>query len=175
MTLDGMKQDQQTVTSNGTSLAKMPHGMRIRELVLHTDDRGMVFEMFDPRWGFHDEPIGFVYSFTVRPGMIKGWGMHKQHEDRYCLMLGELELVTYDARPDSPTFGLVSKIYLTEQRRMLVNVPAGVWHADRNIGTKDAFVVNFPTILYDHTSPDKYRLPLDTDLIPHKFPNPQGW
>jgi dTDP-4-dehydrorhamnose 3,5-epimerase len=56
-----------------------------------------------------------------------------------------------------------------------MNIPAGVWHADRNIGDKDAVVVNFPTIQYDHADPDKYRLPLDTDQIPHKFDNPRGW
>jgi len=55
-----------------------------------------------------------------------------------------------------------------------VNVPKFVWHADRNIGTSDAVVINFPTIQYDHSNPDKYRLPLDTDLIPHKFDGP-GW
>ncbi len=41
-------------------------------------------------------------------------------------------------------------------------IPRGVWHAERCIGGKDAMVVNFPTIQYDHTNPDKYRLPLDT-------------
>ena len=101
--------------------------------------------------------------------------MHKQHEDRYFLQLGDIELVLYDARPDSPTCGLVSKVYLSEHRRMLMSIPAGVWHADRNIGSKDAVVVNFPTIPYDHTNPDKYRLPLDTDQIPYKFDHPRGW
>jgi dTDP-4-dehydrorhamnose 3,5-epimerase len=28
---------------------------------------------------------------------------------------------------------------------------------------------------YDHANPDKYRLPLDTDLIPYKFENSRGW
>lgn len=107
--------------------------------------------------------------------MIKGWGVHKRHEDRYFILFGELEVVLFDDRPDSPTRGLVSKVMLTEYRRRLMNIPAGVWHADHNIGNKDAVVINFPTIQYDHTSPDKYRLPLDTDQIPYKFHNPRGW
>jgi dTDP-4-dehydrorhamnose 3,5-epimerase len=36
-------------------------------------------------------------------------------------------------------------------------------------------VVNFPTRPYDHASPDKYRLPLDTDEIPYEFEDPRGW
>jgi dTDP-4-dehydrorhamnose 3,5-epimerase len=31
--------------------------------------------------------------------------------------------------------------------------------------------VNFPTVPYDRVRPDKYRLPIDTDLIPHRFPD----
>ena len=167
--------DTQTVTPDGESLERLPDGMSIREAVLHVDDRGQVCEIYDPRWGWHDEPLVFAYFFTVRPGMTKGWGMHKRHEDRYFLLSGETELVLYDPRPESSTCGEVFKVYLSEQRRRLVNVPVGVWHADRNIGTTDALVVNFPTIPYDHADPDKYRLPLDTDQIPYRFEDTRGW
>ncbi|MGY9056106.1 MAG: dTDP-4-dehydrorhamnose 3,5-epimerase family protein, partial [Alphaproteobacteria bacterium] len=36
----------------------------------------------------------------------------------------------------------------------LVNIPAFVWHADHNVGSTDVMVVNFPTMQYDHKSPD---------------------
>jgi len=167
--------DTQTVKPTGESIQPVPFGVTFRDATTHVDDRGAVCELFDPRWGWHKDPLVFVYSFTVRPGVIKGWGIHRKHEDRYFILFGELEVVLYDERPDSPTRGLISKIVLSEYRRRLMNIPAGVWHADRNIGNKDAVVVNFPTIQYDHADPDKYRLPLDTDQIPHKFDHPQGW
>jgi dTDP-4-dehydrorhamnose 3,5-epimerase len=167
--------DTQTVMPTGESVQAVPFGVTFRDAVTHVDDRGAVCELFDPRWGWHKDPLVFAYSFTVRPGMIKGWGIHRKHEDRYFILFGEVEVILYDERPDSPTRGLVSKIVLSEYRRRLMNIPAGVWHADRNIGDKDAVVVNFPTIQYDHADPDKYRLPLDTDQIPHKFDNPRGW
>lgn len=163
--------DAQTVDASGRSTRALVHGVKIRDLALHTDERGTVCEMFDPRWEWHPDPLVFVYHFTIRPGWAKGWAMHQCHEDRYCLLQGEMKLVLYDARPDSPTHGLVSEIYLSEQRRQMVNVPAGVWHADENIGNKDLLVVNFPTIQYDHAAPDKIRLPLGTDLIPYRFRN----
>jgi len=172
--LDGT-QDKATVNPDGERLAKVPVGVTFRRITTHIDDRGNVFEMFDPRWHWHPDVIEFVYCFTIRPGVTKGWGLHKKHEDRYCIMYGELLVVLYDDRPESPTRGLVSEIILSEFDRRLMNIPAGVWHADRNIGTKDAIVVNFPTIKYDHAAPDKYRLPLDTDKIPYKFDQPKGW
>ena len=168
------KQDPATVTADGRRLDKLPDGVTFHKIVTHVDGRGTVFEMFDHRWKWHDDPIEFVYCFTIRPGMIKGWGMHKKHDDRYCLMYGELLVVLYDDRPESPTRGVVSEIVLSEFDRRLINIPSGVWHADRNIGPKDAIVVNFPTIQYDHSAPDKYRLPVDTDKIPYRFDQPKG-
>ncbi len=107
--------------------------------------------------------------------MVKGWGLHKEHEDRYFVLSGELELVLYDPRPESSTCGKMCRVYLSGSRPRLINVPKFVWHADHNIGTSDVVVVNFPTIQYDHSSPDKYRLPLDTDLIPYSFAGAKGW
>jgi hypothetical protein len=41
----------------------------------------------DPFW---EEPIVYAYSFTVAPGRIKGWGMHRDQTDRYAALAGQL-------------------------------------------------------------------------------------
>ncbi len=158
------------VAADGRPLRRLTEGVRLRRLTTHTDSRGSVVELFDPRWGFHPDPLVFAYSVTIRPGVVKGWNLHRKHEDRYAILQGDLELVLYDPRPGSPTEGEVCVLRLAEHDRCLVNVPRDVWHADRNIGTRDLVVVNFPTIPYDHADPDKYRLPIDSPLIPHRFP-----
>lgn len=167
--------DVQTVTPDGRPVVPLPEGMTFKELPTHLDERGSICELFDPRWSWNEAPFAYAYLFTIRPGKIKGWGMHRRHEDRYALLYGEMLVVLYDARPDSPTFGLVSKIVLSEHNRRLMNIPAGIWHANQNLGQKDVVVVNFPTIPYDHHDPDKYRLPLDTDQIPYSFEPTLGW
>ena len=163
------------MTPRGERLDPLPVGVTLRDVTTHLDERGSVCEMFDPRWSWHMDPLEFVYMFTVRPGMVKGWGLHKLHEDRYFIVSGEMEVVLYDERPESPTNGLVAKVVLSHYRRQLMNIPAGIWHADHNIGSTDALVVNFPTIQYNHASPDKYRLPLDTDRIPYRFHDARGF
>ena len=56
----------------------------------------------------------FAYTFTIRPGRAKGWGMHREHDDRYAFLSGELELAFYDARdPTSPRPGQESRIVLS--------------------------------------------------------------
>lgn len=169
-TLAAATADRQTVAVDGKPLRRLTEGVQIRDLTTHVDERGSVVELFDPRWQWHPDPLVFVYSFTIRPGVVKGWNLHKLHEDRYCLLQGEMELVLYDPRPESATCGEVCRIVLSALRRQIVNVPRNVWHADHNIGSTDALVVNCPTRPYDHASPDKYRLPIDTELIPYQFP-----
>ncbi len=60
-------------------------------------------------------------------------------------------------------------------RRNLMVIPAHVYHAHENIGSNDVLCVSMPTRPYNHTSPDVYRLPLNTDDIPYKFEKRIGW
>lgn len=174
--MSSIRRDLQTVDAGGRRLDRLPDGVVLRDLVTHTDDRGTVCELYDDRWGVHPSPAVFAYTFTIRPGKAKGWGMHREHEDRYAFLSGELEVVLYDGREDSPTSGLEVHLFLSELHRRLLVIPRGVWHAERNPGTVDVRVVNFPSIPYDHTNPDKYRLPLDTDELPVDLgPGWDGW
>lgn len=174
-TLAAAKRDPSTVTETGESRQRLTEGVIMKELPTHADARGTLVELFDVRWNWHPDPLVFAYSFTIRPGYAKGWNLHREHEDRYFILQGEMELVLFDPRPESTTCGEVCRIVLSESNRRLVNVPKFVWHADHNIGARDVVVVNFPTTPYDHENPDKYRLPLDTDLIPYSFGNATGW
>jgi dTDP-4-dehydrorhamnose 3,5-epimerase len=167
--------DTQTVTPEGTPLAALPHGVKLRDTVTHIDERGSLFEGYDPRWGWHPAPLVYAYFVTIRPGVVKGWAYHEHHEDRYFIVSGELEVILYDDRPDSPTRGLLSRVVLSHYRRQLLLIPTHIWHADHNIGQSEVILANFPTQPYDHANPDKFRLPLNNDVIPHHFDNPKGW
>lgn len=172
--LDQARRDPPVVIADGRPQAALIEGVAVRALSTIVDRRGSVFEIFDKRWDWHPEPIDFAYCFTVRPNTVKGWGLHKRHQDRYCLIQGEIDLVLFDPREQSSTFKKISRIQMSEYHRCLVSIPAFVWHADHNIGSTDAVVVNFPTEPYDHADPDKYRLPIDTPLIPYDFGGASG-
>ncbi len=170
------RRDVETVRADGTPIAALPHGTLLHRLTTQADARGTVCELYNPRWGLTPDALVFAYMFTIRPGAAKGWGVHREHEDRYAFVQGTLEVVLYDGRDDSPTSGLESRLTLSEHERSVLVIPRGVWHAERNIGAGDVLVVNFPTIPYDHGNPDKYRLPLDTDELPVDLgPGWNGW
>ncbi len=93
-TLTAAVKDPQMVTPEGKSVDVSIEGVSFRELPTHCDARGTLVEMFDPRWKWHPDPLVFVYSITLKPGYVKGWNLHKLHEDRYFLLQGEMELIT---------------------------------------------------------------------------------
>jgi dTDP-4-dehydrorhamnose 3,5-epimerase len=174
-TLNGAVRDTQTVTADGQALRRLTDGVKIRPVKIHADERGSVMEIFDQRWGWHAAPASSFHCCTIRPGFVKGWGLHEEHEDRYFMLQGEMELVLFDPRPSSSTYGEVCKIFMSEYNRCLLNIPTHVWHALHNVGTKDVIIIDMPTAPYDHARPDKYRLPIDTPLIPYSFGSARGW
>jgi len=161
--------DAQTVTPDGRAVQQLLEGVRIRPAVTHIDERGSVCEMYSPAWGFTEEPLVYVYQTTIRPGRVKGWVLHLEQDDRLCFLWGDVKVVLYDARSDSPTYGRLNVHHFGESNRGLLRIPRGVYHAVENVGSSDVVFVNMPTRPYRHEDPDKYRLPLDTDEIPYRF------
>src|SRR3954453_20213025 len=161
--------DPQTVTPEGKRIAEEIEGVRIRQAVTHTDERGSLCEVYDARWGFTDEPVVYVYTVCIPPGQKRGWVVHADQDDRMFISAGAVKVVLYDARPESPTFQLVQEIFSGDFERTLLRIPAGVFHGVVNIGQTDVEFVNMPTRPYLHERPDKYRLAADTDAIPYSL------
>jgi len=172
---ENLRQDVQTVNPSGEPIAQLIDGVVLRYQVSQIDDRGTLCEILDPRWDVTDSAIVSVYQFTIRPGKAKGWHVHRLHDDRIFISQGEVKVVLYDDRLDSSTHGMINEICRSELRRSLMVIPRGVFHAHVNLGSTDALLVSMPTRGYDHSSPDVYRLPLDTAEIPYRIEALPGW
>jgi dTDP-4-dehydrorhamnose 3,5-epimerase len=166
---DAPRKDEQLATTDDGPIKELIDGVRIRPARTIPDHRGSVCVMLDPRWDFDDEPIVYTYWVTIRPGQIKGWILHETYEDRLFLASGAVRWVLYDDREESPTHGRLNEYFFDEHNRSLLRIPRGVWHAVQNVGSTDSIMVNHPTEPYNYESPDKTRLPLDTDRIPFSF------
>ena len=167
--------DSATVTSAGESLAAVIFGVSTHAPVNHVDHRGRVFEIYAGNSEHWVEPLTYCYAFTVRPGQTKGWGLHEKKNDRYTLITGEVMVVLYDARVDSPTHGLVQKVVLTAEGIRQLVIPSGVWHSSVCLSDHEAYLINHPTAVYHHSAPDRLLLPWNTKEIPvdlsQFFPN----
>jgi dTDP-4-dehydrorhamnose 3,5-epimerase len=159
--------DPPTVTPAGERLQPLIDGVVARRAVVQSDERGTVCEIFNPAWGFTEEPLVYVYQVTIYPGQKKGWVVHQEQDDRLFFDDGAMKVVLYDARPHSPTHGMVNELFPGTASRMLIRVPAGVVHAVVNVGVAEARFVNLPTQPYNHERPDKIRLP--DDAVPYEL------
>ncbi|MEO7719265.1 MAG: dTDP-4-dehydrorhamnose 3,5-epimerase family protein [Capsulimonas sp.] len=125
--------------------------------------------MYSPAWGIHPEPLVYAYQVRINRGQGRGWVVHAKQDDRIHHCVGTLHWAFYDDRKDSPTYGMLNKITISERNTALVIIPQGVWHAVMNVGNIDAIMINLPTRVYNHADPDKFRLPFHNDLIPYDF------
>jgi dTDP-4-dehydrorhamnose 3,5-epimerase len=116
---------------------------------------------------FWDEPIIYSYCFTIRPGRIKGGGMHRKQADRYFLCAGSVRVALHDGRVRSPTYGAFAEFHLTEESRGLLLIPPGVWHGAQNCGDRDAVMLNFLTVPFDrgNSRQTSDRPPLGHDSV----------
>ena len=158
--------DVQSVTKAGTPIAPSITGVRVRSTVNHVDHRGTVFEIFEGDLEFWGSPIVYAYQFSVRPRLVKGWGMHQHKHDRYTIISGEVLVLLYDGRADSPTTGLVQKVFLSDRAQRQLIIPPFVWHLSINLTDTEAKLINFPTAVYNHEHPDRILLPWNTPEIP---------
>ena len=133
---------------------------------MHTDHRGALIPFMDARKSFWSEPVVYAYCFSIRPGRIKGWGMHEHQTDRYFVVRGHVRVALFDGREGAPTGGAHHEVYFTPETPGVVCIPPGVWHADQNWGTSDALIINFPTRPYDPDDPDKHRIDPHEGVIP---------
>jgi dTDP-4-dehydrorhamnose 3,5-epimerase len=168
------ERDAPTVDEVGRRVESGIEGVLYAPATPHVDHRGSLAEIVNFDNDFWDEPIVYSYCFTIRPGRIKGWAMHRKQADRYFLCAGNVRVVLHDGRVRSPTFGAFAEFHLTEDSRGLLLIPPGVWHGDQNWGDSDAVMLNFPTLPFDSTNPDKYRIDPHSGKIPFDWSLPDG-
>jgi len=161
-----------SVYADGTLRAQIIDGLNIKRLRPVEDHRGHIVEMFSEAWGMTQHSVPYAYHVTLRSGSIRAWLVHKEQEDRIFISRGTLLWAFFDDRVDSKTRNLLNVFTFSEENRALFIIPPGVYHGVKNIGEQASVFINMPSKPYNHSDPDKYRLPLKNDLIPFDFDEP---
>jgi dTDP-4-dehydrorhamnose 3,5-epimerase len=126
----------------------MIDGVQILPLKTILDERGMVRHMLketDP----HFRQFGEIYFSVIFPDAIKAWHVHRKMELNYAVISGNIKLVLYDARKESPTYRELQEIFMGEDNYVLVKVPPHVVNGFKSIGNEKAIVANCATIPHD--------------------------
>lgn len=141
-------------------------GVRVRPLKQIHDERGYLMEMLRSDWP-EFETFAQSYVTIAHSGIVKGWHYHKLQTDNFVVVRGKAKIVLYDNRDGSRTKGAVNEFFSSEQAPQLIQIPPLVIHGFKAVGGADAYVVNFPTRLYDYEKPDEHRIPADSKDIPY--------
>jgi dTDP-4-dehydrorhamnose 3,5-epimerase len=130
------------------------------------DERGSIMHMLrndDPEF----EKFGEIYFSTVYPGAIKGWHLHKTMTLNYAVVKGNIKLVLFDQRENSPTKGEIQEIFLGDKNYCLVKIPAGIVNGFKGIGQEEAIIANCAT--EPHTADEIIRIDPFTKEIPYNW------
>jgi dTDP-4-dehydrorhamnose 3,5-epimerase len=68
---------------------------------------------------------------------------------RYAVPVGNIKLVLFDDRSESPTRGEIQEIFLGPDNYCLVTIPPEIWNGFKGIGTGMALVANCATLPHD--------------------------
>ncbi|HMB45879.1 MAG TPA: dTDP-4-dehydrorhamnose 3,5-epimerase family protein [Candidatus Methanoperedens sp.] len=146
----------------------MIQGVEINPLAIIPDERGMILKMLRRDDKFFQE-FGEIYFSLIYPGVVKGWHIHKEMTLNYAVISGNIKLVLYDDRDDSPTKGDIQEIYLGRENYKLVTIPPMVWNGFKGVGIESAIVANCATIPHnpdeiDRMDPFNNKIPYDWEL-----------
>ncbi len=157
------------MTRRGRHAGSEPiQGVHVKCLQPIPDERGRLMELYAQQ---DEHFVGFSHSYvtTVYPGVVKAWHLHRAQVDNMAAIHGMVKLVLYDGRPGSSTHGRINEIFMGLHNPVLVQIPAGVFHGFKGIGTQEALVINFPSQPYRPDDPDEHRLSPDHSSIPYDW------
>jgi len=146
----------------------MIDGVTVTPLEPRVDQRGRWMHLVgadDPDL----RPFGEVLLMTVYPGVVRAWHGHRTRAENLACIDGMVKAMLYDDRPDSPTRGQVSEVYLGVWSPVRLHVPPGVYYGLKNIATGEAVLINVPTAPGKVQDPDELHLPADAPQIPYDW------
>ncbi|NOZ80394.1 MAG: dTDP-4-dehydrorhamnose 3,5-epimerase [DPANN group archaeon] len=126
----------------------MIDGVSIKPLKQIPDERGKIMHMLrndDPLF----ERFGEIYFSVVNPGAIKAWHIHRKMTLNYAVVKGQIKLVLFDDRKDSPTRGEIMELFIGEDNYTLVKIPPMVYNGFKGVGSIPAIVANCATEPHD--------------------------
>ena len=131
-------------------------GVVVKKLVRHPDDRGFFQEILRDDdallRNFGQASLSMSY-----PAVIKAFHYHERQDDLWFFPVGSAQVVLYDQRTNSPTFGVTQVLYPSEMNPLLIVIPVGVVHGYRVLGQTPLMIVYFTTESYRSEDPDEKR------------------
>ena len=126
----------------------MIHDVKITQLKTIPDDRGKIMHMLRTDSEVFSR-FGEIYFSTVFYNSIKAWHLHKHSTLNYACVSGEVKLVLFDDRENSPTKNQNQELILSPNNYFLVTIPPLIWNGFKGISKTESIIANCLTFPHD--------------------------
>ena len=130
-------------------------GVHLKELKSHADDRGFFREIIRKTDDFFDaNGFGQWSHSRMTKNVVKAWHYHHEQTDWWYLPIGLAEVVLFDNREESKTYGqkmvfrVGEKKYGEDTQEVCVKIPPGVLHGLKVL-SDDAHLFYITSKVYD--------------------------
>jgi dTDP-4-dehydrorhamnose 3,5-epimerase len=162
--------DRQLVRSDWEPVCFEPiDGVTAKSVTNVLTSNGALTEVWRADWQLDPNGVGQVFQRVLDPGATSAWHVHLESTDRLACAIGQLLIVLFDARCESPSHGKIAEYRIGARRPATIVVPPGVYHGVKNIGIDAAVLINAVDQAYDYENPDHHRVPADTADIPYEL------
>src|SRR5882762_6567992 len=110
--LAGAHKDGQQIGEDWQKLGPTIEGVSVREVRHVPRDHGIITEIFRPEWDPTGLPVAQIYQSRLYPGAIGAWSCHMKNVDRLFINQGNVKLVLFDGRENSPTFRRINEFHV---------------------------------------------------------------
>lgn len=120
----------------------------------------------------HFNSFGEIYFSCVFPSIVKGWHIHQLMTLNYAVVYGQIRLVCYDDRDQSPTKGEINEFILGPESYHLIIIPPLIWNGFIGLGSETSIVANCAT--HPHDPDEIQRTDPYNNNIPYDWKNPNS-
>jgi len=144
----------------------MIQDVQVIDLAVHEDDRGYLVEIARKTGGGEPHAVihqfGQVYLVGDRTrGTIRAFHKHEDLWDWFFISHGSAKFVLKDDRTQSPTYGEMMEIIMSERKPRLLVVPPCVFHGWMSL-EDDTQLISTASHTYNREKPDEVRVPPDS-------------
>ena len=123
----------------------MIEGVKTKQIQRYCDDRGFFAELVRDDESTLLSKFGQASWSMSYPGVIKAFHYHEKQDDVWFFPSGHAQVVLFDLRKDSSSYGVTDVFYMGESNQFLLLIPKGVAHGYRVLGEHPATIIYFTT------------------------------
>lgn len=141
----------------------MIHDVLVHSIAPVCDRSGRRLEVFPPE-ALSESGDGSLELEILYPGTVRAWYRYDAVE-WFCGIGGMIQLVLFDGRRRSPTFGELQEIFTGEYQVQVVKIPSGVYRGWKLLSGAEGRILRLLT----RPGAIGQTLPPDSDLIPYQW------